>query len=129
MNEYRQRLLNEHCITLFEEQLTQYRWYIICRNTRLSKEFIREFYDKLDWGTICMFQTLSDETIFEFKNNINFNTYFIHKTVEYKIIKRYISKTYFRNVENFKSEHLTDFQKQVIQKMLDLKYLFNSKII
>jgi hypothetical protein len=45
-------------------------WLIICRNYRLSDEFIRKFQDRVNWMYISIYQKLSEDFMREFKDKI-----------------------------------------------------------
>ena len=125
MNEYRKRLLADFGVTQSEESISYAGWYNVSMHPDLTDEFIREFSDKIIWNVLCLSRAvLSDTIVCEFNHFINFHAYFYHKKANYELIKQYILKTDYRKVENFKSTHLTNTQKQSIQKILNLKYLF-----
>jgi hypothetical protein len=48
-------------------------WYYISRHQKLSEDFIREFKDKIDWENISEYQKLSEGFIREFKDQVNWN--------------------------------------------------------
>ena len=47
-------------------------WKKVCRNEKLSEEFIRQFQDKVFWESISMYQELSEDFIREFSTQVQF---------------------------------------------------------
>ena len=124
MNEYRQKLLENLGVEKTEKELRPRFWFTISMVPNIGDEFIREFADKLDWPNVSRIQKLSDDLIYELKHYINWNNYFIYNEANFSIIKQFILKTNFRKLDNFKSSHLTNSQKQEIRKLLDFKFIF-----
>jgi hypothetical protein len=115
------KALSEDFIREFQEFVDFYSLY----NNNLSEGFIREFQDRLNWIDITENQNLSDDFIIEFKNKVDWYRLFSYRKASFPIIKQFILKSKFRNIDDFKSSHLTVLQRQEIQKILDLKYMFN----
>jgi hypothetical protein len=124
MNELRQNLLRSLGIDIPENKLTLLSWYNISLSKNLTEELIREFADKLHWDAILLHFPLSVELTYEFNQHINWETYFLLISADFSIMKQFILKTSFRSINGFKTSHLTDSQKQDIQKLFDLKYMF-----
>ena len=122
MTKYRQKLLHEHFIIQTEEQLTSDDWLDISLNRILTEEFIREFKNYVKWKYICRSQQLSLEFLKEFKNKIDWNDYFLYKKAEFPIIKHFFLRSKHKKTDFLYMEHLTEPQKEEIQKLLNLKY-------
>ena len=101
MNTYREKLLFEIGIIKDENELKFQDWFEITGHAELSDAFLIEFQDYIFW-----------------------THYFNEKSVKYSIIKSFILKTNISNLSHFKTDHLTNNQKEDIRKLLDLKYLF-----
>ena len=123
MNGRRKNLLRSLGIDT-QNKLTPLSWYNISLSKDLTEEFIREFADKLHWDAILLHYPMSVELTYEFNRYINWESYFILINADFSIMKQFILKTKFRSVDNFKTLHLSSSQKQDIQKLLDLKYMF-----
>jgi hypothetical protein len=99
-------------------------WGNISEEQKLSEEFIEEFQDKVYWKGISSFQTLSDRFLIDFKNKIDWNIYFYYHQASFSIIKKFITKTSYLNINELNHSTLNDAQKSEINKMLKLKYSF-----
>ena len=140
---YRQ-VLSEEFIREFEHSVN---WPQISYYQEISEDFICEFQDKVDWSHISFRQSLSEDFMKKFSHKINwnkisskqimfndfilensdkidFNIYFVYQQANFEIMKKFILKSTHKYVQYFKLEHLTKEQKQEIQRILDLKYLF-----
>ena len=146
MNDYRQKLLAEKNIVIPENEITpkewssisksrltedfirefqnQVDWVYISSYQRLSEDFIREFEHKVDWVRISIHQILSDEFILEFRDSMDWDRYLFYQEASFSIIKKFIFKTEYAHIDKIKHSHLSDVQKQEIEKMLALKYMF-----
>jgi hypothetical protein len=124
MNKFRRKLLDDINLNMREESITNRHWITISVHPGLSEEFIREFSDKLDWTILSQKQKFTDEFILEFKHLIDLDYCFIHNKVGFPIIKKFIPKTTFRSIYDFKVSHLSDIQKKEIQRLIDFKRTF-----
>jgi hypothetical protein len=88
---------------------------------------MRKFENKLDWESISHFIHLPNELILEFRKNIDWMELFSQHNIDFDIMKKFINKTQFENIEEFNTEHLSEDQKNRIQKILDIKYLFTTQ--
>jgi hypothetical protein len=108
-----------------EDTISTRQWFLTSRYTPLTEEFIREFADKLDWAEISRKYEFCDNFLIEFKNHILWDTFLIYRPVGFSILKEVILKTKFRSIDLIFPGPTTDEQKKEIQKILDLKYMFN----
>jgi hypothetical protein len=99
-------------------------WDILCERKVLSEEFIEKHSDNLTWEMISAYQNLSDEFLIKHKEKINWIWYFTDKQASYEITKKFITKTHSRSTDHFNSSGLTQIQKNEINKLLNLKYMF-----
>ena len=149
MNEYRKKLLRDNQIfylhsdikkfdwfeiskkKLSEEFIIEFRIYLHWKNIsiyqELSEEFIREFEKSLLWQFVSSAQKLSDDFLVEFKHKINWNQYFwFQKSPSFAIFKKFITKSDIESLNFVHIEHLSDHQQKEIQRIIDLKYLFQT---
>jgi hypothetical protein len=112
---------SEDFIREFERKVN---WFLISKNQKLSEDFIRDFQMKVDWFAVSAIQQLTDNFITEFKDRMDWCIYFRNHKSSFKIMKKFILKSDIENLNDFKVSHLTNEQKQVIDKMLALKYIF-----
>ena len=146
MKKYRQKLLEDIEIYAPFEQLDDNSWdkienlplseefirefrnflniHYISTNGVLSEDFIREFSERVNWQAVARNRTYSIEFMLEFKNEFDFDGYFINHNVDFFVIKKFISKTFFLNINEFQTKHLTESQKLDIQNLIDIKSLF-----
>jgi hypothetical protein len=115
------QVISEDFICEFQDEVD---WMEISFSQVLSEDFIKKFSGKVNWTEISSHQIMSSDFIFKNSNKINFAVYFNYQKANFDIIKKYIHKTTHKDIQDFKSKHLTEVQKQEIQKILDLKYLF-----
>jgi hypothetical protein len=85
---------------------------------------MREFQNELVWTDIASYQNLSDKFIIEFKDKIYWKFYFEDRNASFDIIKKFIFKTDFEDIEEFNIDHLNVSQIQEIEKLLKLKQIF-----
>ena len=100
-------------------------WDILCERKVLSEEFIEKNSNELTWGMISGYQKMSDEFLIKHKDKINWIWYFTDRQASYEITKKFITKTNSRSTDHFNSSGLTQIQKNEINKMLELKHMFN----
>jgi hypothetical protein len=127
VNEYRQELLAKIGINKQESELKSSFWPFISKVPNLGELFIREFANKLDWNNVSSIQSFSNDFLLEFGSSIVWDNYFLYNSVDYLIIKKFLPKTKFHLLNDFESSHLTDVQKQEIQRLLNVKNLFKIK--
>jgi hypothetical protein len=113
--------ISEDFICEFQDKVD---WGYISFRQILSEDFMKKFIDKVNWDNISSKQLMSNDFIHENSNKINFTIYFNYQKVNLEIINKYILKTTLKQIRGIRSDHLTVAQKQEIQKILDLKYLF-----
>jgi hypothetical protein len=99
-------------------------WHYVSGCQILSEDFIREFEDKLTWRYISEYQNLSENFIVEFQNNIDWHVYFKRQRASFQIIKKFIVKTSYNDTNQFTTSHLTNKEKEEIEKLLKLRNLF-----
>ena len=99
-------------------------WKFIMERQKLSYEFIHEFENNIDWAWVSEYGKSSIDFLLEFQNRIDWEIYFSRQSACYQIIKQFIFKTSHRSVRSIKTFHLTTNQKNEIEKLLRLKYLF-----
>ena len=116
--------LSENFIREFKDKVY---WYSVFKNQKLSREFIYEFMSKIDWFAISRSKNITDELLIEFQDKISWELHFIYREASFNIIKKFILKTDFYELDNFKTSHLTDEQKIAIEKMFKLKYMFTKE--
>ena len=97
---------------------------MISQNQTLSEKFIREFQNDLDWYWISKKQNLSDNFIVEFEEKMNWVGYFLSQKPSYIFLKKYIYKPQFINIVDVNKEHLNQYQKNELEKLWALKYMF-----
>ena len=124
MNEYRKKLLSGLHIKDTEYDLEDINWGTISRYAILSEEFIREFQNEVDWIWISRLQLLSDEFLLEFKDKIDWHQYFYNDNVSYLMTKKFLIRTGHKDLSYSSFSRLSKTQKQEIQKILDVKYMF-----
>ena len=113
--------LSENFIIEFEGYVF---WDYICKYQKLSEGFIREHQDKVDWDNISCYQKLPDDFLLEFNKMINWHCYFSTQVASYLIMRKFILKSYCDNIEHINNSKLNNAQKQEIDKLLSLKYIF-----
>jgi predicted methyltransferase len=96
----------------------------LSKNKKLTEKIIREFYTKLNWEQLSKSNRLSDDLIRDFHHKINWNEYFYHHSASFSVMKKYISRTNYTNTIFFRVSHLEPIQREKIQEILNLKYLF-----
>ena len=99
-------------------------WDILSESKDLSEEFIEEYADKLTWQLLSVFQKMSDEFLIKHKDKMIWVWYFKHQVASYPIVKKFITRTHFENVDQFNATGLTEIQKIEIDRLLKLKYMF-----
>ena len=99
-------------------------WYNVSKHQKLSEDFIREFQPTIRWVAVSEFQNLTDDFIIEFQDKILWDIYFQSQKASFNIMKKFLLKSNMKELVHFKSSHLTVEQKQAIEKMLKLKYMF-----
>ena len=113
--------LSEDFIREFKNKIY---WHSLSRYQTLSEDFIREFKDDVEWVPISKYQQLSDDFLVEFKRKIDWGDYFRSQKASFAIIKKFILNSDVEKLSYFESSHLNSEQKEVIGKMLELKYMF-----
>jgi hypothetical protein len=113
--------ISEEFICEFQDKVD---WGYISFRQILSEDFMKKFTDKVNWDNVSSKQLMSNGFIHENSNKINFIIYFNYQKANFEIIKKYILKTTLTHIRSIRSDHLTEAQKQEIQRILDLKYLF-----
>ena len=99
-------------------------WEYICIHQKLSENFLREFQDRVYWGIISSQYKLTDEFLIEFKDMVNWEYYFRFQEPSFYITKKIISKSDDIRIKNIKTSHFNEIQKQEIEKLLAIKYMF-----
>jgi hypothetical protein len=125
-NSYREKLLNDIGVKTPESDLNEKDWMHFSRNKYLGEEFIREFQDFVSWGNICIIHNFTDDFLYEFKHKVDWNVYFRYQKTSAAVMKKFILKSNIEDVSKTVNALLTVAQKQEIQKMLDIKYLFTN---
>ena len=143
----RQKKLSEDFIRIFKDKVT---WEYVSKEQILSEDFIQEFADKVDWVAISSYQSLSEQFIIknkdkvkwyfisknqnlsdnfliEYKKNIDWNWYFYNQEASYPIIQKFILKSTFKSLGDFKTSHLTKLEKQNVEKLFKLNTLFKNE--
>jgi hypothetical protein len=115
--------------TILEEFKDEVYWMTISKYQKLSEEFIREFEAKVYWPDISSSYNLSLSFLIEFKNKIDWNLYFYHQCNDFQILKKFISKTDYANINELPHLILNENQKMELNKILALKYTFINKTI
>ena len=113
--------LSENFIRDFQNEVI---WIRICANQKLSNEFIREMHDKVHWLSLCDKQDLPDDMLMEFQHHIRWEEFFHYRAASYPILKKFIAKTSFLNMNEFETKHLSAIQYKEIEKILTLKNIF-----
>jgi hypothetical protein len=99
-------------------------WYYLSRYQNLSEEFICEFINIIDWRFVSRFQNLSEEFIIKYKDKIHWESYFGREKVSFKIIKKFIVNTNYKDISEFYNCHLNNEEKIEIEKLIRLKNMF-----
>jgi hypothetical protein len=124
LNSYRDQLLREAGYHKPEMLMTPTNWRFVFLTGILSVEFFLEFEEYLNWEIISKNNKISEEVLHKFNDKINWDTYFVECAASFSLIKKYITKTDFKTINDFYTAHLNSYQKQEIQKVLDFKNLF-----
>jgi hypothetical protein len=147
MDNYRESLLRGIDVNKSENELRLGSWYNISTYHNLSEEFIKEFKDKVFWKSISKNQILSESFIREFENRVSWieisrrfvfsfdflnefkekiiwDKYLETHKIEFTTMKRFISKSGYTNINQFNTTHLTEYQKNEIKKIINLKNIF-----
>ena len=124
MSNYRQRLLANIGITTPEAHLRPAAWPTISASSRLNEVFICEFANKLDWLVVSRCQPMSNGLIHKFKDRIDWRVYFTYNMADFSIMKQFVFKSNLCSIEQLKTSHLSDVEKQEIQRLLELKFMF-----
>ena len=115
--------LTEDFIREFQNRVN---WDWISKNQNLSESFIREFNHKVEWHNISRYQILSDGFLIEFNEEIYWNGYMTSRCASFPIMKKFIFKTNYTYIDEIKHSHLSAKQKNDIEKMLALRYMFTN---
>ena len=113
--------LSEELLREFKEEIY---WPAASANRTLSGYLIREFQEQVYWNIISETKKLSNDFLTEFEEKISWDIYLQNHEVDFEMLKSLIVKSTHSSTADFKTEHLTEFQKLRIKKILDLKYLF-----
>ena len=113
--------LTKNSIREFKDEVD---WNFISLNRNLTEDFIREFQELFNWIFVVRYQKMSDSFVIEFNEIIDFNDYFLFHDATFPIMKKFIFKTKYHELKQFKTTHLNEEQEQEIQRLLDLKYMF-----
>ena len=124
MNEYRQNLLKEIGINDLETVLSSADWYRISKKGNLSEDFMREFKEEIYWGVVYVKQILSDDFLIELQDTINWTFYFMSIKCSYPIMKKFITKAELFYFRQFELSHFNEQQINELQRIIDLKYIF-----
>jgi hypothetical protein len=143
----REILLRENNIVKSENLITKSEWKNFSYECNFSEDFIREFKNEVHWRTISFHRNLSEHIIREFKDLVywpyissnqilspvfirefehllDWNLYFYHQEAPFEIMKTFIHKTSFYEIEHFSSKHLNELERKEIKRILKFKYLF-----
>ena len=101
-------------------------WFSFSLNENITEEIIQKFTDYVEWEEVSKRQNLTNLFVTENKDKVHWNRYFVYQKADFEMYKKFITKTTYKKVEEFKNAHLSRLQKQEIQKILDLKYLFEA---
>ena len=129
MNEYRQKLLKSIGVNYPESTLDNEDWFNISESYKLTDEFIREFKYDILWKVLFSKQVLSDEFLIEIQDTINWTDYFIYASSSFAIMKKFIAKAEPHYFRIFKLSHFNEQQINELQRILDLKYVFQKNKI
>jgi len=91
-------------------------WREISYYEYLSKEFIREFQDKVDWDWISKYQILSEEFMREFIDRVNWEYISRYQSLSEEFIKEFKDKVYWRYISYYQElseEFIREFQNEV----------------
>jgi hypothetical protein len=113
--------LSREFVREFQEKLY---WKTYCDYHRMSEDFIREFENKVNWIHISKTHNLSEDFIIEFKEKINWKLYLQKHSVNYNIIRKFIFSTDIKNTDDFITSHLYETQISEIARLLKLKKIF-----
>jgi hypothetical protein len=113
--------LSETFIKEFKNELD---WDYITEYQSLSEEFIQEFQHQVDWTMISGKFILTDEFLFKYSDKICWETYFNFNEAKFHIIKKFIFKTRFKDIDDFNAFHLNINERNYIKKILKFKYAF-----
>ena len=142
-----QKKLSENFIREFKDKIS---WGEVSMTSTLSEEFIQEFADDVDWlfissrqilsenfiiknqndvywNFISKCQILSDDFLIKYSENIYWDWYFLNQEASLRVIKKFILKTTFKSMRDFKISHLNELEKQEVEKLLKLRSLFKKQ--
>jgi hypothetical protein len=112
-------VLSEYIIEKYKDKIN---WHNISTYQVLSENFIKKYKKFVDWKSLSKKDKEYTETfLIEFQNEMNFNLYFNSYESSYKIIKKFITKMDMKSICDIRHLHLTEKEKQDIQKMIVLK--------
>jgi hypothetical protein len=113
--------LSEDFIREFKNEVY---WDSISLLQKLSENFIREFKDLVYWPYISKKQKLSPAFIHEFEYLMDWDLYFHYQYASFEIMKSFISKTSFSEMEQFNCKLLNELERKEIERILKFKCLF-----
>ena len=78
-------------------------WYYICKYTKVSENFIREFKDKIkdNWHLISQHQNLSENFIREFNDDVNWYNISMHQKLSENFIREFKDRVNWTNISKF----------------------------
>jgi hypothetical protein len=82
----------------------------------LSKEFIREFADKVNWNDISTYQKLSEKFIREFADKINWRYISVQQKLSEEFIREFADKVHWdciSNYQNLSEDFIHEFKDKV----------------
>jgi hypothetical protein len=116
--------LSEELIRDYQNEVN---WIAISEHQYLSIDFIREMQYKIPWPFLWQKINFSDDELIEFQFHIPWEQYFRYREASFSILKKFITKTSFQNMEQFKSSHLEEVEYTKIKKIIKLKNMFKNK--
>jgi hypothetical protein len=118
------QVLSEELIRDFQNEVN---WIAISEHQYLSSDFIREMQNKIIWPFLWQRINFSDDELIEFQSHIPWEHYFCYREASFSILRKFITKTPFLNMEQFKSSHLEEVEYTKIKNIIKLKNMFKNK--
>ena len=81
------------------------------KKNKLSKDFIREFQNKVNWCYISYYQILSEDLIREFKDKVDWIFISIYQKLSEDFIREFKDKVSWRNISKYQKLS-EDFKKE-----------------
>lgn len=95
------------------EILEQCDWKSICRNKKLTEEFMNIFWEYLDWNLVSTYQTISESFIEKHARLVNWKAISYHQKLSIEFIKKHINKLDRNAIEKQGGKEIRDLCKRL----------------